>query len=271
MNRLGFRLSCLCLLLLASAGSGQAQPTVHTATLSASAGRAQGGGVVLHGTSGQAVVGPAEGSGYRVYGGFWPRATAVSAALFAPSLLHPADGAEQVTLDPVLQWAPVSGAETYHLQLALDGAFASLRVDTTGVSDTALDVPALHELTRYYWRVRALGGAVTSPFSEAYQFTTASGVSTEEHALPQHFSLSPNYPNPFRPSTRIEFAVPQQVHVLVTVYDALGREVATLVDAPHPPGRYTLTFDAGALPSGAYLYRIQAGEYRSVQRMVVVR
>ena len=85
------------------------------------------------------------------------------------------------------------------------------------------------------------------------------------------FELSQNYPNPFNPSTTISYATPAAAHVRLDVYDVLGREIATLVNTTQAAGRHSVSFDAGKLASGVYLYRISAGEYSSVKRMMVLR
>jgi hypothetical protein len=88
--------------------------------------------------------------------------------------------------------------------------------------------------------------------------------------LPTAFRLEQNYPNPFNPSTTIRFAIPQRSHVTLKLYDILGRKVATLVDERLQPGEYKVVFDAGALASGVYVYRIQAGEFvRSMKLMLL--
>ena len=70
--------------------------------------------------------------------------------------------------------------------------------------------------------------------------------------------MEANYPNPFNPTTEIRFALPEAADVRLVVYDALGREVARLVDGPVAAGYQHATFDAASLPSGVYLYRLEA-------------
>ncbi|MGM0739866.1 MAG: T9SS type A sorting domain-containing protein, partial [Bacteroidota bacterium] len=89
--------------------------------------------------------------------------------------------------------------------------------------------------------------------------------------LPREFALQQNYPNPFNPSTRIAFALPQQQHVRLEVYDLLGRRVALLVDEVRPAGAYTVDFDAAALTSGVYLYRITAGDFNQTRKMMLMK
>jgi hypothetical protein len=95
----------------------------------------------------------------------------------------------------------------------------------------------------------------------------------KETELPTHFSLEQNYPNPFNPSTTIEYAIPRAEHVTVKVYDVLGREIATLVDEFKQAGTYNSQFSIGnyQLGSGVYFYILQAGEYISTKKMVLLK
>ncbi len=88
---------------------------------------------------------------------------------------------------------------------------------------------------------------------------------------PLSFTLEQNYPNPFNPTTTIAYALPAASEVSLTVYDVLGRAVATLVDARQPAGRHEAAFDASPLPSGVYIYRLQAGSFSAARRLVVLR
>ncbi|GAB5518232.1 MAG: hypothetical protein RhofKO_04830 [Rhodothermales bacterium] len=98
----------------------------------------------------------------------------------------------------------------------------------------------------------------------------ASTVAIEDEAeAPQGFALSQNYPNPFNPSTTIGFSVPETQAVTLTVYDMLGRVVRTLVNDVIPAGAHEVSFEAGDLSSGTYLYRLQAGE-RSIMKTLLL-
>ncbi len=85
------------------------------------------------------------------------------------------------------------------------------------------------------------------------------------------FDLQSNYPNPFNPSTTIEYSVGQPAEVTLNVYNMLGREVATLVDEQKSAGAYKVQFDARNLSSGVYFYRLQAGNKSQVQKMTLIK
>jgi hypothetical protein len=84
-------------------------------------------------------------------------------------------------------------------------------------------------------------------------------------------SLQQNYPNPFNPSTNITFYLPEKCYVNLKVYDGIGREVNTLVNKTMPMGEHSVNFDAKALPAGAYFYRLQAGNYSEIKRMLFLK
>lgn len=90
-------------------------------------------------------------------------------------------------------------------------------------------------------------------------------------SLPSEYRLDQSYPNPFNRSTQIQFALPEEAHVQLAVYDVVGREVARLIDRPLPVGIHTARFDVGTLPSGTYLYRMEAGTFTATRRMVLVK
>ncbi len=89
--------------------------------------------------------------------------------------------------------------------------------------------------------------------------------------IPERFDLMQNYPNPFNPSTVISFSIPEKSMVTLKVYDMLGREISTLVNSEVTPGNYQVRFNASALSSGVYFYRIEAGNFTSVKRMILMK
>jgi predicted CXXCH cytochrome family protein len=89
--------------------------------------------------------------------------------------------------------------------------------------------------------------------------------------LPQRFDLYQNYPNPFNPSTTIRFDVPQRAHVKLVVYNALGQIVETLVDQELAANSYKVEFDAAALPSGIYFYRIISDNFVTTKKMLLLK
>jgi hypothetical protein len=78
-------------------------------------------------------------------------------------------------------------------------------------------------------------------------------------------------PNPFNPSTLIHVCIPERIHVLLTVYYALGQEVTKLIEAEIEIGIHEITFDTSQLPSGVYIYRLQAGNYIESKKLLLLK
>jgi hypothetical protein len=95
-------------------------------------------------------------------------------------------------------------------------------------------------------------------------------VNAQDGTTPDAAGLGQNYPNPFNPTTTIPFTSTGDP-VSLRVYDTLGREIAVLVDGVHGAGRFTVTFDASALPAGVYFCRMRSGGVEQVQRMNLVK
>ena len=89
--------------------------------------------------------------------------------------------------------------------------------------------------------------------------------------VPTHFALEQNYPNPFNPSTQIKFLVPARSNVTLTVFDALGRNIRTLLNQQLDAGEYVTTFDAAGLSSGIYYYVLRSGSSVETRKMVLIR
>jgi len=92
--------------------------------------------------------------------------------------------------------------------------------------------------------------------------------STEQ---PFRFSLLQNYPNPFNPTTTIRYSLPQRTHVMLTVFNILGQDVATLVDAAEEPGEHSVRFEGKRLATGVYIYRLKTGESVETRCMMLTK
>jgi len=88
---------------------------------------------------------------------------------------------------------------------------------------------------------------------------------------PQAFSLSQNFPNPFNPTTEIGYTLPRDAQVRLEIYNLLGQKVTTLVDEYQRAGYSSVHWDAGGLASGVYLYRLKAGDFTAVKKLVVIK
>ncbi len=93
----------------------------------------------------------------------------------------------------------------------------------------------------------------------------------EEISANYNFTLDQNFPNPFNPTTTIKYSVPESGFVTLKVYDVLGKEVATLVNESVTAGSHSVNFDAASLASGMYIYKMQAGNFQNVKKMMLMK
>jgi hypothetical protein len=96
-------------------------------------------------------------------------------------------------------------------------------------------------------------------------------VSEETEFIVNNYFLNSNYPNPFNPTTSIEFRIVEFGFVSLKVYDVLGKEVATLINEEIAAGRYNVVFDASNLPSGIYFYRLSVNNFSMTRKMVLIK
>jgi hypothetical protein len=109
------------------------------------------------------------------------------------------------------------------------------------------------------------GGVYRRPLSELVGINHVSGN------IPLKFELKQNYPNPFNPVTKISFVLPQANNVKLTVYDALGREVASLVNGDLNAGTHSFDWNANNFASGIYFYSLEAGSFIETKKMLLIK
>jgi hypothetical protein len=121
-------------------------------------------------------------------------------------------------------------------------------------------------------RFTAVSGYGNDMFLDSIvQITGPTGITNNGNIIPQVYSLSQNYPNPFNPVTKINYAIPKQSMTVLKVYDVLGREVMKLVNEVKQPGMYSVDFDGTNLSSGVYFYKLEAGTFNDVKRMMLIK
>jgi len=117
-------------------------------------------------------------------------------------------------------------------------------------------------------------GSINPNFYDAWDYTNerpADVTGVADGYIPAEYSLSQNFPNPFNPSTKIEFALPVRSQVTLKVFNVLGQVVATLTDGVMEAGAHTVKFDAMKLASGVYLYQMKTGSFTSMKKMLLTK
>jgi hypothetical protein len=132
-------------------------------------------------------------------------------------------------------------------------------VDTT-IVDTFLRLNLLDPHTTFYWHVNAANNEGTSDYSVTAGFTTGDQITSVDiiGEIPTKFSLTQNYPNPFNPSTTIRYDIPKRAYVKITIYDVLGKVVATLIDGIQSANTYSVEWNPLFLCGGVYFCHMQA-------------
>lgn len=176
--------------------------------------------------------------------------------------------------DSLQVWVTTSAAPSATGYL---GSVRSLAAATNRWQEAKFNLSAFNGQTvyialRYYMNVSVNGIMVNVDSMMVRNMNGAPvAIQNNNNGTPVKFDLKQNYPNPFNPSTSISFDLPKSEFVNLTVYNSVGQEVAVLVNETKSAGTHELTFDASRLPSGIYLYRIQAGEYTKSMKMSLIK
>jgi hypothetical protein len=134
----------------------------------------------------------------------------------------------------------------------------------TGLTNTVIMCLAISDTTLFAGTYG--GGICRRPLSEM-----VTAVKENDGSVPKSFGLEQNYPNPFNPSTKISYQLPVNCRATLKIYDALGRELATLVNDNESAGYKSVVFDASNLSSGVYFYRLQAGTYSQTKKLLLLK
>ncbi len=152
-----------------------------------------------------------------------------------------------------------------------------LKYGSDGAFKTRKRTREIEFISKDLWSVKfnvdtTFEGGIDSIKEYGFELKTGvAGVKTVSNALPERFSLAQNYPNPFNPTTNITFDISKSELVSLKIYDILGREVAVLVNQQMTPGSYQANFDASSLPSGIYLYKLSAGSFVQMNKMMLIK
>lgn len=149
---------------------------------------------------------------------------------------------------------------------------------STSYIDYDVELSELSGADEIQYKIRAKDDdSKTSVYSETASCTGYEGIlhknKNEENddIVIKEFKLNDNYPNPFNPSTQISYQLPKAEYVSLVVYNSLGQEVKTLVNKAQPSGIYNINFKADNLPSGVYIYKLKAGNFVNVKKMLLMK
>ena len=123
----------------------------------------------------------------------------------------------------------------------------------------------------FSWENLALFDFTGELLSSISAFDSTATSIDEDISKINEFKLDQNYPNPYNPKTSIQYSISNKQFVTLKVYNLLGREVATLVNENKEAGNYMINLDASILPSGVYIYKLQAGDYVQTRKMTLVK
>jgi len=203
---------------------------------------------------------------------FWADWTA---AWDRPIDLEYADGA---SLDFYEIYSLEEGDDLVMLEVSADGENWTVHHTATGENDWShvqADLSDYLGQPEVYFRFHLTADGDNDAASLGYAVDLITlvnaGVAVETAVVPPGFSLSDNYPNPFNPSTTIEFSLPEPARASLKVYNLRGQLLETLVDGPQAAGRYRLRYDASRLASGVYIYSLETPWGRETGKMVLLK
>jgi hypothetical protein len=191
-------------------------------------------------------------------------------------LVLPVDSAGRYTWTPGTAYAPASPAWSYSATGFYANHLGGVQRLPNGNTLIAQSTSArLFEVTTagtVVWSFQGTGEIIrTQRYPLNYSGILLTGVEQVSNETPERFELRQNYPNPFNPTTTIEFQIAKPGSISLTVFNILGKEVATVVHENLAAGVYKKNFDASGLASGVYLYKLQAGNFSETRKMIVTK
>jgi hypothetical protein len=153
--------------------------------------------------------------------------------------------------------------------------WSSIPIRGGNIIDLSLSVGGSASITGSAPLVPAATSAKIASVLPAFDLTpdVTSGLAIHDRSIaaPEAYTLFQNSPNPFNPATQIRYQLPEASQVRLTVFNALGQEVARLVNTPQNAGAYTVSWDAADFSSGLYYYQLEAGGYKDVRKMLLIK
>ena len=174
----------------------------------------------------------------------------------------------------------LDASKAFAITTAITGAYSTdatsqnimVNTDATSFNNSFVNVLASDTAQTTSWiYYSATGGGVYNFLMRAYVSFPTTGTNETVELKPRQFNVQQNYPNPFNPSTVINYSIPKDGNVKVTIFNALGKEVGTLVNNFEKAGQHTVHFAGGNLSSGVYFYRVESGDYVKTLRMMLLK
>lgn len=164
-----------------------------------------------------------------------------------------------------IQWLWVSGHNHTTTSVSIPNGAATWDAPLTSATTTFIYVITVPGTYNYHCSIHYQLFNMVAVIN-----VTATGIKQTETTASK-FELKQNYPNPFNPSTLINFNIPQKSFVSIKIYDISGREIRSLVNSELNGGGYSFDFNANNLASGIYLYKLQAGEFTDIKKMMLIK
>ncbi len=203
--------------------------------------------------------------------GLWSARRSFTTALSLPAkvTLYSPSATVSIGADSVrFTWLRAQPAVTsYEFELTGDSTSVRVAFDTT----ITARVPAGKTEKAYVWRVRAKNLAGFGPFSDTRSMLRLTTSVTAADAVPHDHVVFNNYPNPFNPTTTFAFTIPKAAYVVITIFDAFGRETAVVASREFQAGTHSCVWNAEGMPSGMYFYRVTAGSYTETKRIIYLK
>lgn len=162
-----------------------------------------------------------------------------------------------------------SGAPSYWEQIALINAYSNGQPVTSFIDDEI--GPSVSR--KVFYKISAVDNTQLESLCSDYDWVSGRVPKIVSDSKIQNieYSLEPNYPNPFNPSTQISYSIKEAGLVQLKIYDILGKEVANLVNERKEVGHYSVNFNASKLPSGVYIYRITTNSFTQARKMILTK
>ena len=213
---------------------------------------------------------PGDGSGYGFAMSWDDSFTQYATA--APALMSPIGNVAVNPAEIELQWSAIDEAEYYRVLVAKNPDFRNAFIDSSELYDNNLRLEFADTVATYYWCVGAANEFETINWSATDSFCVSHETAlhnSNAHAVAFH--LHQNYPNPFNAATMIAYDLPSTEHVRLRVFDLMGQELRCLVNEEQKSGQHRISFTALGMPTGIYLYRLEAGGFSEVKKFLYVK